>query len=133
MFVSVALLKPVVNALENFQTIFPGNKPKGAIPRLIELLGLILRWEPDAAEIFMPLKNFIQVRPKRTSFYPKLNHMAISGSSPNWPNSLFISANRESEKFRKLISPPWLELRMHRVLVSAVCIGISLRRQITGE
>lgn len=58
--ICVSLMKPVVHALENFQTLFPGNKPKGAIPRLIELLGLILRWEPDSANIFVPLKRFIQ-------------------------------------------------------------------------
>lgn len=54
-------MKPLVNALENFQTLFPGNKPKGAISRLVELLGLLLRLEPDFDHILIPLKSFIQV------------------------------------------------------------------------
>ncbi|XP_024385238.1 uncharacterized protein [Physcomitrium patens] len=56
----VSLMKPLVNALENFQTLFPGNKPKGAISRLVELLGLLLRLEPDFDHILIPLKSFIQ-------------------------------------------------------------------------
>ncbi|KAG0567110.1 hypothetical protein KC19_7G110800 [Ceratodon purpureus] len=58
--ICVSLMKPVVHALENFQTLFPGNKPKEAIPRLIELLSLILRWESDSANIYIPLRSFIQ-------------------------------------------------------------------------
>jgi hypothetical protein len=76
-------MKPVVHALENFQTLFPGNKPKGAIPRLIELLGLILRWEPDSANIFVPLKRFIQVTSKRTFFYPIMD-MDKHAFPPSW-------------------------------------------------
>jgi hypothetical protein len=56
----VALMKPAINSIENFHSTFPENKPAGVIPKLIELLGLILRWDPDPSEIVVPLRTWIQ-------------------------------------------------------------------------
>ncbi|CAK9233837.1 unnamed protein product [Sphagnum troendelagicum] len=56
----VSLMKPAINSIENFHSTFPENKPAGVIPKLIELLGLILRWDPDPSEIVVPLRTWIQ-------------------------------------------------------------------------
>lgn len=53
-------MKPVVKAIEQFQSLFPGSRSKEVISKLIEPLGLVLRWDPDPVKIFIPLKSFIQ-------------------------------------------------------------------------
>jgi hypothetical protein len=47
--------------MENFHSVFQGEEAAGVIPRLIELLGLILRWDPDPSELIVPLRAWIQV------------------------------------------------------------------------
>jgi hypothetical protein len=54
-------MKPAINSMENFHSVFQGEEATGAIPRLIELLGLILRWDPDPSELIVPLRAWIQV------------------------------------------------------------------------
>jgi hypothetical protein len=54
-------MKPAINSMENFHSVFQGEEAAGVIPRLIELLGLILRWDPDPSELIVPLRAWIQV------------------------------------------------------------------------
>jgi hypothetical protein len=68
----VALMKPAINSIENFHSTFPENKPVGVIPKLIVLLGLILRWDPDPSEIVVPLRTWIQVGFSQMSLYKLL-------------------------------------------------------------
>ncbi|CAM6006890.1 unnamed protein product [Sphagnum balticum] len=56
----VSLMKPAINSMENFHSVFQGEEAAGVIPRLIELLGLILRWDPDPSELIVPLRAWIQ-------------------------------------------------------------------------
>jgi hypothetical protein len=53
-------MKPAINSMENFHSVFQGEEAAGVIPRLIELLGLILRWDPDPSELIVPLRAWIQ-------------------------------------------------------------------------
>ncbi|XP_024528116.1 uncharacterized protein LOC9635747 [Selaginella moellendorffii] len=54
------LVKPAIDAIENFQTVFAQNQPSGALSCLLKLLGLVLRWDPDPKEILIPLKSWIK-------------------------------------------------------------------------
>ncbi|KAL3690809.1 hypothetical protein R1sor_004460 [Riccia sorocarpa] len=54
------LSKPAEEALEDFQNIFAGNQASGALSKLLELLGLILCWEPNANKILVPLQGWIE-------------------------------------------------------------------------
>ncbi|KAL2623300.1 hypothetical protein R1flu_003505 [Riccia fluitans] len=54
------LAKPAEEALENYQTVFAGNQTSGALSKLLELLGLILCWEPSPNKIVVPLQGWIE-------------------------------------------------------------------------
>lgn len=55
------LAKPAEEALENFQTTFNESQPAGSLSKLLELLALILCWDPNVNEILIPLRGWIEV------------------------------------------------------------------------
>lgn len=57
----VLLVRPSVNALEDFQSMFHSNQPKGALSKLIELLSLTLCWDPNPKEVVTCFKRWIKV------------------------------------------------------------------------
>ncbi|OAE22700.1 hypothetical protein AXG93_2675s1340 [Marchantia polymorpha subsp. ruderalis] len=54
------LAKPAEEALENFQTTFNESQPAGSLSKLLELLALILCWDPNVNEILIPLRGWIE-------------------------------------------------------------------------
>lgn len=55
------MIKPSIDAIEDFQSIFALNQPKGAVSKLIELLSLLLCWDPNPKEANACIKRWVKV------------------------------------------------------------------------
>lgn len=49
-----------MQAITNFDTEFPRNQPPGALVALLQLLGLIVRFDPDPSKLELQLADWTE-------------------------------------------------------------------------
>jgi hypothetical protein len=57
---SAALEAPAIEAIQNFDTEFPRNQPPGALAALLQLLGLLMRFDPDPSKLELQLTEWTE-------------------------------------------------------------------------
>lgn len=51
-----------MQAITNFDTEFPRNQPPGALEALLQLLGLLVRFDPNPSKLGLQLADWTEVR-----------------------------------------------------------------------